>query len=56
MSENNSSNQRPGSDKDSSDLLKELREMGQQLETAFRTAIESERAKQLQQDIVGGVR
>jgi hypothetical protein len=36
--------------------MKELREMGQQLETAFRTAIESDRAKQLQQDIVGGVR
>ena len=30
--------------------------MGQQLETAFRTAVQSERAKQLQQDIVGGVR
>jgi BMFP domain-containing protein YqiC len=58
MSENSSpnTNPRPGQDKDSSDLLKELREMGQQLETAFRTAIESERAKQLQQDIVGGVR
>src|SRR5689334_5695810 len=58
MSENSSpnNNPRPGQDKDSSDLLKELREMGQQLESAFRTAIESERAKQLQQDIVGGVR
>lgn len=58
MSENSSpnNNPRPGQDKDSSDLLKELREMGQQLETAFRTAVESERAKQLQQDIVGGVR
>jgi hypothetical protein len=57
MSENTSPNAgQPGPDKDSSDLLKELREMGQQLETAFRTAIESDRAKQLQQDIVGGVR
>ncbi len=58
MSENTTpnTNPQPGQDKDSSDLMKELREMGQQLETAFRTAIESERAKQLQQDIAGGVR
>jgi len=58
MSENMNPNTNPqsGQDKDSSDLMKELREMGQQLETAFRTAIESDRAKQLQQDIVGGVR
>jgi heparin binding hemagglutinin HbhA len=58
MSENTNPNTNPqsGQDKDSSDLVKELREMGQQLETAFRTAIESDRAKQLQQDIVGGVR
>ena len=58
MSENTppNTNPQPGQDKDSSDLLKELREMGQQLETAFRTAVESDRAKQLQQDIVGGVR
>ena len=48
--------QQPGQDKDSPDLLRELREMGQQLETAFRTAVESDRAKQLQRDIVGGVR
>jgi len=58
MSENSAPNSNPqsGQDKDTSDLLKELREMGQQLETAFRTAVQSDRAKQLQQDIVGGVR
>ena len=57
MSENTTpNNPRPGQDKDSSDLMKELREMGQQLETAFRTAVQSDRAKQLQQDIAGGVR
>jgi len=56
MSENTTPNPQSGQDKDSSELVKELREMGQQLETAFRTAIESERAKQLQKDIVGGVR
>lgn len=56
MSENTpNTNSGPGQDA-SSELIKELREMGQQLETAFRTAIESDRAKQLQQDIVGGVR
>ncbi|HNP73451.1 MAG TPA: hypothetical protein PKK15_20220 [Kouleothrix sp.] len=56
MSEN-TPNTNPGSGQDaSSDLLKELREMGQQLEAAFRAAIESDRAKQLQKDIVGGVR
>jgi heparin binding hemagglutinin HbhA len=38
------------------DLTTELREMGQQLEAAFRAAIESDRAKQLQRDLVGGVR
>ena len=58
MNENPNPNTNPqsGQDKDSSDLMKELREMGQQLETAFRTAVQSDRAKQLQQDIVGGVR
>ena len=56
MNQNTSPNQQPDSNKDTSDLLDELREMGQQLETAFRTAIQSDRAKQLQQDIVGGVR
>jgi heparin binding hemagglutinin HbhA len=58
MSENQNpnTNPQPGQDHDTTDLMKELREMGQQLEAAFRTAIESERAKQLQQDIAGGVR
>ena len=58
MSENTSPNANPGpgNDNNASDLVKELREMGQQLEAALRATIESERAKQLQQDIVGGVR
>jgi heparin binding hemagglutinin HbhA len=57
MSENTpNTNQQPGQDKDSGDLLSELREMGQQLETAFRAAIQSDRAKQLQKDLAGGVR
>jgi hypothetical protein len=55
MSEN-TPNQQPGQDKDSGDLLTELREMGQQLEAAFRAAIQSDRAKQLQKDLAGGVR
>jgi len=55
MSENYNPNN-PQPDKDSTDLVKELREMGQQLEAAFRAAIESDRAKQLQKDIAGGVR
>ena len=58
MSENQTPNTNPqsGQDKDSSDLLNELREMGQQLEAAFRAAIQSDRAKQLQKDLSGGVR
>jgi hypothetical protein len=56
MSENQTPNTNPQPDRDSTDLMKELREMGQQLEAAFRAAIESERAKQLQKDIAGGVR
>ena len=56
MSENTPNANQPGHDKDSSDLLGELREMGQQLETAFRAAIQSDRAKQLQKDLAGGVR
>src|SRR5215211_6457778 len=57
MSENTpNTNQQPGHDKDSADLLNELREMGQQLETAFRAAVQSDRAKQLQKDLAGGVR
>jgi heparin binding hemagglutinin HbhA len=38
------------------DLASELRELGQQLEQAVRTAIESERAKQLQSDISSGMK
>jgi hypothetical protein len=58
MSENQKPNTNPqsGPDKDSTDLMNELREMGQQLEAAFRAAIESDRAKQLQKDLAGGVR
>jgi hypothetical protein len=57
MSENTpNASQQPKNDKDSGDLLDELREMGQQLETAFRAAIQSDRAKQLQKDLAGGVR
>jgi heparin binding hemagglutinin HbhA len=56
MSEDQNPNTNPQSDKDTTDLVKELREMGQQLEAAFRAAIESDRAKQLQKDIAGGVR
>ena len=56
MSENTPNTNQPGNDKDSSDLLGELREMGQQIETAFRAAIQSDRAKQLQKDLSGGVR
>ena len=56
MSENTpNASKQPGHDKDSGDLLNELREMGQQLETAFRAAIQSDRAKQLQKDLAGGV-
>src|SRR5262245_26410428 len=39
-----------------SDLGSELREMAQQLEAAFRAALESERTKQLQRDLAGGMR
>ena len=58
MSENQTPNTNPqsGPDKESTDLLNELREMGQQLEAAFRAAIQSDRAKQLQKDLSGGVR
>jgi ribosome-associated translation inhibitor RaiA len=43
-------------DRDTPDLKEELREMGQQLEHAFRTVVESERTKQLQRDLAAGVR
>ncbi|GAB4424861.1 MAG: hypothetical protein OHK0015_04200 [Chloroflexi bacterium OHK40] len=39
-----------------SDLASELRELGQQLEQAVRSSLESERAKQLQADIASGLR
>ena len=38
------------------DLAGELREMGQQLEAAFRAALESDRTKQLQRDLASGMR
>lgn len=37
------------------DLVNELRDMGQQLENMFRAFIESDRARQLQRDLAGGV-
>ena len=40
--------ERPQGEQPGGDLTTELREMGQQLEAAFRAAIESERARQLQ--------
>ncbi|MEN9936365.1 MAG: hypothetical protein RLZZ387_2944 [Chloroflexota bacterium] len=43
-------------DRDTPDLKEELREMGQQLERAFRAVVESERTKQLQRDVATGVR
>lgn len=43
-------------ERDNPDLKEELREMGQQLERAFRAVVESERAKQLQKDVAAGVR
>ena len=55
MNENTPNNQ-PGQGSGKDDLVGELREMGQQLEAAFRAAIESERAKQLQRDLANGVR
>ncbi|MCS6888976.1 hypothetical protein [Chloroflexus sp.] len=38
------------------DLGAELRELGQQIEAALRTALESERARQLQQELLNGLR
>jgi heparin binding hemagglutinin HbhA len=54
----NETNQPTGdSDKDLvAELQQELREMGRQLETAFRATVESERAKRIQADIAAGVR
>lgn len=39
-----------------SDLASELRELGQQLETAVRSALSSDKAKQVQQDISSGMK
>lgn len=39
-----------------SDLANELRELGQQIEQTVRTALESDKAKQLQTDISAGMR
>lgn len=41
---------------DTPDLVNELREMGQQLEQMLRAFVESDRAKQLQRDLSGGVK
>lgn len=38
------------------DLAAELRELGQQIEAALRSALESERARQLQQELLNGLR
>jgi len=60
MSEDTTPNpEQPQSDepaRGTNDLTVELREMGQQLEAAFRAALESERAKQLQRDLASGMR
>ena len=55
MSEHTPNNQ-PGQGPGKDDLVGELREMGQQLEAAFRAALESERTKQLQRDMASGMR
>ncbi len=46
------SNQKPDQ---TPDLGAELRELGQQIETALRSALESERARQLQQELLAGL-
>ncbi|MGQ9613964.1 MAG: hypothetical protein ACUVSL_10950 [Chloroflexus sp.] len=38
------------------DLAAELHELGQQIEAALRSALESERARQLQQELLNGLR
>jgi hypothetical protein len=47
---------RPTSERETPDLTEELRDLGQQIERAFRAVVESERAKQLQKDVASGVR
>lgn len=45
------------SDRDAvGELVEEVRELGNQLEAAFRAALESERTKQLQRDLMGGLK
>lgn len=56
MSENTPNPGQPEPTKDNADLLNELREMGQTIETAFRTFVESDRAKQMQSDVARSVR
>ncbi len=48
--EDQNKSQQPG------DLTSELRELGQQLEAAVRSAIQSDKAKQVQQDVSSGVK
>ena len=43
--------QQPGGD-----LASELRELGQQIENAVRTAVHSDKAKQIQQDVASGLK
>lgn len=38
------------------DLVDEIREFGNQVEAAFRAALESERTRQLQRDLMGGLK
>lgn len=50
QNENNQS-QQPGGD-----LASELRELGQQLEAAVRSAVQSDKAKQIQSDVASGMK
>jgi glutamate-1-semialdehyde aminotransferase len=61
MSDTNEPKEAPASEANSdpnrqSALADELRELGQQLEQAFRTAIESDRFKTMQRDLLAGMR
>jgi heparin binding hemagglutinin HbhA len=51
QNENEQPQQQPGGD-----LASELRELGQQIEAAVRSAIQSDKAKQLQQDVSSGMK
>lgn len=48
--------QQPNPSERTPDLIDELRKFGQQIETLFSTAMQSERAKTIQQDIANGMR